>query len=74
VPPIAGVVHSLDLPAGRLGDRHAYGAGKARCRPRIGVTKRWDLKLESLGHRLTATFERGIADAVTSQTRTLVCS
>jgi hypothetical protein len=38
------------------------------------MDERWDIKLESLGHRLTATFERGIADAVTSQTRTLVFS
>jgi hypothetical protein len=33
-----------------------------------------DHRLESMEHRLTATFERRIADAITSQTRTLVCS
>jgi hypothetical protein len=38
------------------------------------MDERWHIELESLGHRLTATFERGIADAVTSQTRTLVLS
>jgi hypothetical protein len=33
-----------------------------------------DLRLESMEHRLMATFERRIADAVTSQIRTLVFS
>jgi hypothetical protein len=33
-----------------------------------------DHRLESMEHRLTATFERRIADAITSQTRTLVFS
>jgi crotonobetainyl-CoA:carnitine CoA-transferase CaiB-like acyl-CoA transferase len=38
------------------------------------MDERWDIRLESLEHRLTATFERRIADAITSQTRTLVFS
>jgi hypothetical protein len=38
------------------------------------MDERWDTRLEALGHRLTATFERRIADAITSQTRTLVLS
>lgn len=33
-----------------------------------------DSKLEAMEHRLTATFERRISDAITSQTRTLVWS
>ena len=33
-----------------------------------------DHRLEALEHRLTATFERGISAAVTTQTRTLVFS
>jgi hypothetical protein len=33
-----------------------------------------DHRLESMEHRLSATFERRIADAITSQTRTLVFS
>jgi hypothetical protein len=33
-----------------------------------------DHRLESMEHRLVATFERRIADAITSQTRTLVFS
>lgn len=36
--------------------------------------ERTDHKLAALEHRITATFERRISDAVTSQTRTLVWS
>jgi hypothetical protein len=39
-----------------------------------GMEEPWDIELGSLGHRLTATFERGIADALASPTRTLVLS
>ena len=35
---------------------------------------RWGERLSSMEHRLTSTFERRIADAVTMQTRTLVFS
>jgi anti-sigma-K factor RskA len=38
------------------------------------MDERWGIRLGSLEHRLTATFERRIADAVTTQTRTLVFS
>jgi hypothetical protein len=38
------------------------------------MDERWDARLGSMEHRLTATFERRIADAITSQTRTLVFS
>jgi hypothetical protein len=44
---------------------------------RTDVDHRFDVleqRLESMEHRLTATFERRIADAITSQTRTLVLS
>lgn len=33
-----------------------------------------DARLEAMEHRLTATFERGMREAITSQTRTLVLS
>jgi hypothetical protein len=38
------------------------------------MDERWDTRLQSMEHRLTATFERRTADAITSQTRTLVLS
>jgi hypothetical protein len=38
------------------------------------MDERWDARLDAVEHRLTATFERRIADAITSQTRTLVFS
>jgi hypothetical protein len=44
---------------------------------RTDVDRRFDVleqKLESMEHRLTATFERRVADAITAQTRTLVFS
>ena len=38
------------------------------------MDERWDLRMESLGHRLSSTFERRISAAVTTQTKTLVFS
>jgi hypothetical protein len=38
------------------------------------MDQRWDLRMEALEHRMTATFERRMADAVSTQTKTLVFS
>ena len=38
------------------------------------MDQRWEARAESMEHRITAAFERGIRDAITSQTRTLVLS
>jgi hypothetical protein len=38
------------------------------------MDERWVLRMESLEHRLSATFERRFSAAVTTQTRTLVFS
>ena len=38
------------------------------------MNERWASQLEATEHRLTATFERGLRDAVTTQTRVLVIS
>lgn len=38
------------------------------------MNDRWATQLEATEHRLTATFERGLREAVTTQTRVLVIS
>ncbi|MFP4150221.1 MAG: hypothetical protein ACLFV0_12120, partial [Nitriliruptoraceae bacterium] len=35
---------------------------------------RWEQRSEAMEHRLTAAFERGLREAITSQTRALVVS
>ena len=38
------------------------------------MDQQWTERLKATEHRLTATFERGLREAITSQTRTLVVS
>jgi hypothetical protein len=52
-----------------------FAAADQRWDERLAVMdQRWDLRMEALEHRMTATFERRIADAVNTQTKTLVFS
>ena len=38
------------------------------------MDERWEHRAEAMEHRLTATFERGLREAITAQTRALVVS
>ena len=38
------------------------------------MDQRWEQRAEAMEHRLTATFERGLREAITAQTRALVVS
>ena len=38
------------------------------------MDQRWEQRSEAMEHRLTATFERGLREAITAQTRALVVS
>jgi len=38
------------------------------------MDERWEQRAEAMEHRLTATFERGLREAITAQTRALVVS
>jgi len=38
------------------------------------LDQRWEQRAESMEHRLTASFERGLREAITAQTRALVVS
>ncbi len=38
------------------------------------LDERWEQRSQAMEHRLTATFERGLREAITSQTRALVVS
>lgn len=50
-------------------------ASEARWQERQAASEnRWSTQLEAVEHRLTAAFERGLRDAITTQTRTLVFS
>ena len=50
-------------------------ASEARWQERQEASEtRWSTQLEAVEHRLTAAFERGLRDAITTQTRTLVFS
>ena len=50
-------------------------ASEARWQERQEASEtRWSTQLEAVEHRLTAAFERGLRDAIITQTRTLVFS
>ena len=40
----------------------------------VAMDQRWEQRAEAMEHRLTATFERGLREAITAQTRALVVS
>ena len=63
----------LDAIDGRWEER--LSAMEVRWDERVSaMNERWASQLEATEHRLTATFERGLRDAVTTQTRVLVIS
>lgn len=68
----ADTLFDLITPAGHeLATRQDLADGFARVGARFDALEH---RLESMEHRLTAAFERRIADAVTTQTKTLVLS
>ena len=63
----------LDAIDGRWEER--LSAMEVRWDERVSaMNERWASQLEATEHRLTTTFERGLRDAVTTQTRVLVIS
>jgi hypothetical protein len=77
---IRGVLDAMEAMDQRWDER--FTAAEQRWDERFGAAEqRWDERLttstaqmESMEHRLQAGFERGIREAITAQTRTLVVS
>lgn len=77
---INGVMTALDTMDERWAERFAtmdarLDAMDERWSERLAaMDERWEERAAGMEHRLTATFERGLREAITSQTRSLVVS
>ena len=70
---IHGVLTALDAMDERWSER--LTAMDERWSARLSaMDERWEQRSQAMEHRLTATFERGLREAITSQTRALVVS
>jgi len=70
---IEGVLVALEAMDERWSER--FAAMDERWSERLeAMDARWEERSAGMEHRLTATFERGLREAITSQTRALVVS